>query len=81
MKQKLECDAMGLGGLADAKIFLRMMCSPAFSKTLALLRSSPLERDLVSVNHSEGFLADPIGAADWPTKSVGKTMNHIVFHL
>jgi len=31
----------------DARKFLKMLDFPVFSKTLALSRSSPLERDLV----------------------------------
>jgi len=41
--------ALAADGTSDAKIFLKMLGSPAFSKTLALLRSSPLERDLALV--------------------------------
>jgi len=39
--------ALASNAPSDAKIFLKMLGFPAFSKTLALLRSSPLERDLV----------------------------------
>jgi hypothetical protein len=39
--------ALASNGTSVAKIFLKMLGFPAFSKTLELLRSSPLERDLV----------------------------------